>query len=68
MNTFTEVDPAMEMQLALSEIYPDATHGAIPVDDQREALMTYRDADEEALADVPQAFAAYLDYQRSQWG
>ncbi|MEQ9561013.1 MAG: hypothetical protein RLN69_00720 [Woeseiaceae bacterium] len=65
-NSFT--DAATEVQLALSEIYPDSTYGAIPVAEQHDALMNYRAADEDVLAEFPQAFAAYLDYQRNQWG
>lgn len=68
MKNFMHIATATELQLASSEIYPESTYGAIPATEQHDALMTHRAADEEVLADVPQAFAAYLDYQRNQWG
>lgn len=68
MNNIINIDAAADVQLALSEIYLDSTRGAVSVSEQYEALMTYREADDEALAEVPQAFAAYLDHQRKQWG
>jgi len=68
MKNPTDINGATEVQLALAEIYPDSTHGAVPATDQYDALMSYRAADEDALTEVPGAFAAHLDYQRSQWG
>lgn len=53
-----------ELRIALSEIYPDATYGAIPVSDQRDALDAYRAYDDGTLAEVPHAHAAYLVHQR----
>ena len=68
MKHVTDIDTATEVQLALNEIYPESTYGAIPVIDQEDALTEYRASDEDILADVPQAFAAYLDFQQRQWG
>jgi len=53
-----------ELRIALSEIYPDATYGAIPVIDQPDALAAYRAYDDGTLAEAPHAFAAYLSHQR----
>lgn len=64
----TDIDLATEMQLALTEAYPNTTFGAVPTADQFDALMSYRAVDDDALAEIPGAFAAHLDYQRKQWG
>lgn len=62
-NEFT----AAEMRLALSDIYPDSTYGAVPVIDQYDALEAFRAFDDGALTEAPHAFAAYVDYQQRQW-
>ena len=67
MNSSSDIDEVVEMQLALTETYPDSTYGAVPVADQFDALLSYRATDEDVLAAVPGAFAAHLDYQRNQW-
>ena len=54
-----------ELRIALSEIYPDAAYGAVPVIDQPGALDAYRAFDDGTLAEAPHAFAAYLSHQRS---
>ncbi len=54
-----------ELRLALSEAYPHATYGSVPVADQLDALEAYRAYDDGTLAEAPHAFAAYLDHQRS---
>jgi len=64
----TDIDLATEVPLALTETYPDSTFGAVPITDQYEALMSYRAADDDALAEIPGALAAHLNYQRKQWG
>ena len=51
-----------EMQIALSEIYPDSTRGAVPVIDQYDALEAYRAFDDGGLAEAPLALAAYVDH------
>ena len=53
-----------ELRIALSEIYPDATYGSIPVADRHDALEAYRAYDDGTLAEAPHAFAAYLSHQR----
>ncbi len=55
---------AGEMMLALTEAFPDTTHGAVPVIDQYDALEVFHAYDEGALAEVPNALAAYVDYQQ----
>lgn len=68
MKGITDIDAVTEIQLALTETYPESAYGAVPVAEQYDALLSYRAADDDALAEVPGAFAAHLDYQRSQWG
>jgi len=60
----SEQPSSEELRIALSEIYPDATYGAVPVIDQLDALDTYRAYDDGTLAEAPHAFSAYLDHQR----
>ncbi len=55
---------ATDLRIALNEIYPEATYGAIPVIDQYNALETYLAFDDGALAEAPQALAAYVSYQQ----
>lgn len=59
-NDFTATD----MRIALNDIYPEANYGAIPVVDQYDALEAYLAFDDGALAEAPQAFAAYVDHQQ----
>ncbi len=59
-NDFT----ANDMRIALNEIFPDSTYGAIPVIDQSDALEAYLAFDDGALAEAPQALAAYIDHQQ----
>lgn len=54
--------------LALSELDSDTTYGANPFDGRCDALIVEEPIDAAALAEVPQAFLAYLDCQQSQWG
>lgn len=58
---------AADMRIALSDVYPEATYGAVPVLDQYDALETYRAFDDGGLEAVPQAFATYADFQQRQW-
>lgn len=58
------VPDSSELRIALSEIYPDATYGAVPVVDHPAALDAYRAYDDGTLAEAPHAFAAYLSHQR----
>ncbi len=55
---------ANDMRIALNEIFPDSTFGAIPVIDQYDALEAYLAFDDGALAEAPQALAAYIDHQQ----
>jgi hypothetical protein len=48
---------ASDLQIALSDIYPDSTYGAVPVIDQCDALEAYRAFDDGGLAEVPLALA-----------
>ena len=51
---------ATDMRIALNEIFPEATYGAIPLIDQYDALEAYLAFDDNALAEAPQALAAYV--------
>ncbi|MCI0518591.1 MAG: hypothetical protein L0Y45_12255 [Woeseiaceae bacterium] len=53
-----------ELRLALSEIYPDASYGAVPVINQFDALEAYRAFDDGALAEAPFALAAYIQHHQ----
>ncbi len=55
-NEFTATD----LRIALNEIFPEATYGAIPVMDQYDALKVYVAFDDSALTDAPEALAAYV--------
>ena len=55
---------ANDMRIALNEIFPESTYGAAPVIDQHDALEAYRAFDDGALAELPQALAAYVDHQQ----
>ncbi len=59
-NEFTAAD----MRIALNEVFPEATYGAIPVIDQYDALEAYLAFDDGALAEAPQALAAYVSHQQ----
>ena len=58
-----EVD-ATDMRIALTEVFPDAAYGAVPVIDQQDALEAYLAFDDGALAEAPQALAAYVNHQQ----
>lgn len=68
MNYPTDNDLLTDVQLALIHAYPNSTLGAIPIAEQLDALASYRAVDDDALAEIPGALAAHLDYQRKQWG
>ena len=55
---------ANDMRIALNEIFPESTYGAIPIIDQYDALEAYLAFDDGALAEAPQALAAYIDHQQ----
>ena len=51
---------ARHLMIALSEVFPDSTHGAIPVIDQYDALEAYLAYDDGALAEIPNALQGYI--------
>ena len=53
---------AHDLRIALNEIFPESTYGAVPVINQYDALEAYRAFDDGALAEAPQALAAYVDH------
>ena len=55
---------ATELRIALSDVYPEVTYGAVPVIDRQDALEAYRAFDDGALAEAPLALAAYVDHQQ----
>ncbi len=65
MNRFDADDfTATDLRIALNEIFPEATYGAIPVIDQYNALKTYLAFDNGALAEAPQSLAANVSHQK----
>ncbi len=59
-NEFT----ATRLRIALNEIYPEATYGAIPIIDQCDALEAYLALDDGALIQALEAFAAYVIHEQ----
>ncbi len=55
---------ANDMRIALNEIFPESTYGAIPVINQYDALEAYLAFDDGALAEAPQALAAFVSHQQ----
>ena len=55
---------ANDMRIALNEIYPESTYGAIPVINQYDALDAYLAFDDGTLAEAPHASAAYVSHQQ----
>ena len=62
----TNLVAAAELRLALSQHFPDLTYGAVPVTDYRDAIEAFRAYDDGGLAEVPNAFAAYLRNERNR--
>ncbi len=60
--TPNDTPTASDLRIALSDIYPDATYGAVPVVDQCDALEAYHAFDDGGLAEAPLALAAYVDH------
>ncbi len=60
----TDEFTATDMRIVLNESFPEADYGAIPVVDQYDALEAYLAFDDGALAEAPQALAAYVDHQQ----
>ena len=63
----TSAVTATDVRLALSEIYPDSTYGAVPALDQYDALEAYRTYDDGDLEEIPQVLEAYIDFHQRQW-
>ncbi len=62
-NTIQPKTPtASELIIALNEVFPDSTYGAVPTVDQYGALEAYLAYDDGALAEVPNALDAYVSY------
>ena len=55
---------ANDMRIAFNEIFPESTYGTVAVIDQYDALEAYLAFDDGALAEAPQALAAYIDHQQ----
>jgi len=53
-----------DLMIALNEVFPETTYGAVPVTDRFEALETYLAFEDGGLAEVPGALAAYADHQQ----
>lgn len=65
MNTEKPIDPRVLLARIALEEFPEMAYGAIPVIDYRDALEAYLAFDDGSLAEVPHAFEAYMDRQRS---
>lgn len=59
---------AAHVAIALNEVLPESSYGAIPTIDQRDALVAYLAYDDGAFDEVPQALAAYIDHQQRYAG
>lgn len=53
-----------DLMIALNEVFPERSYGAIPVIDQFEALETYLAFEDGGLAEAPNALAAYVSQQQ----
>lgn len=65
MRNVTELELVSEHELraAINEIFPDSNYGEVPVIDQFDAVEAFRAFDDGGLAEVPSAYAAYLNSQ-----
>ena len=59
-NEFTATD----LRIALNEVFPESTYGAIPVIDQYDALETYLASDDDTKAEAPVVLAAYITHMQ----
>ena len=53
-----------DLMIALNEVFPETSYGAVPVIDQFEALETYLAFEDGRLAEAPSALAAYVNHQQ----
>lgn len=54
---------------AIAQLRPlelESTRGGVPIHDQYDAHSQYQTLHDD-LAELPQAYAAYLDHQQKQW-
>jgi len=61
--TFT----ATVVRIALGEVCPESTYGALPAQDRYDAVEAYRLYEDGGLEAAPQALAAYVDIHQRQW-
>ncbi len=59
-NEFTATD----LRIALNEVFPESTYGAIPVIDQYNALSAYLASDDDTKAEAPVVLAAYITHMQ----
>ena len=62
--THTDIDALIDAQ---SSNESDLGYGADPYDERYAMRTADRAVDAAALAELPQAFLAYLDYEQSRW-
>ena len=55
INTIT----SLEVWVAVTELFPDSTYGAVPTIEQVNTVEAFRACDDGGLAEVPNALAAY---------
>ncbi len=55
-----------DMIIALNELFPETTYGAVPVIDQFEAFEIYAAFEDGGLAEAPSALEVYLNNQQHQ--
>lgn len=59
---------AADVAIVLNEAFPESSYGAIPTNDQRDALVAYLAFDDGAFDEVPQALTAYINHQQRYAG
>ena len=64
----SKVLTAADVVIALNEVFPESSYGAIPTIDQRDAFVAYLAFDDGAFDEVPQARAAYINHQQRYAG
>ncbi len=61
----TDTPNATDLRIALNEFFPKSTYGATPAIDQYDALEAYLAYEDGALAEAPQALAAYVSHHQN---
>ena len=59
---------AADVAIALNDVFPESSYGAIATIDQRDALVAYLAFDDGAFDELPQARAAYISHQKRYSG